>query len=211
MKKVLALGAMVVLGSLAAYGSTTCASGSSTNFGVSGGDNNTIDLSAVNTCTIGSITFSDFFVVAENSLVPTTFAPTATLINANTLSFTYSGLGSGADIQFGFKSTGGSVSSILLGGGGSTTTTEIICTVAFTGESCLGGSVLGGPTTVTNGGSATITLASNPSDVYYYSKDITGGSGVTQSFNIVPEPMTMSLMGVGLLGLGLVRRYRRKS
>jgi hypothetical protein len=35
-------------------------------------------------------------------------------------------------------------------------------------------------------------------------------SGFTQSFHTaVPEPMTLSMMGLGLLGLGLVRRRQQ--
>ncbi|MCU1335942.1 MAG: hypothetical protein JWO19_1523 [Bryobacterales bacterium] len=49
------------------------------------------------------------------------------------------------------------------------------------------------------------------------SKDInvTGGNGtatisqITDTFSTVPEPMTLSMMGIGLLGLGLMRRRQQ--
>ncbi|HEV2199746.1 MAG TPA: PEP-CTERM sorting domain-containing protein [Bryobacteraceae bacterium] len=203
MRRIIVLMSLAAVSSFAAYGTTVCASGSTTTFG----NGVTFDLTPVGTCSIGSVTFSNFFVTGENSLVPTTFAPSATLLNdGRTLSLTYTSLPTGADIQFGFESTGGTVFGLLLGGGSSANVTETVCTIAFVGESCLGG-VLGGPTGVSGGGSALINLSANISGVYFYSKDITGGSGVTQTF--VPEPMTSSLMGAGLLGLGFLRRYRK--
>jgi hypothetical protein len=55
---------------------------------------------------------------------------------------------------------------------------------------------------------------------YYFAADIIGNNGKTGNvgskgdtritINEVPEPMTLSLLGVGLFGMGLLKRARRK-
>jgi hypothetical protein len=61
---------------------------------------------------------------------------------------------------------------------------------------------------------ATTTVIYSPSGVDYVTKDVNGGSELYQTPGTasVPEPMTMSLMGAGLLGLGFFgrRKFGRK-
>jgi hypothetical protein len=67
-----------------------------------------------------------------------------------------------------------------------------------------------GCTSSTLGGVASVVFASSVSQVWII-KDINSGnapfSEVEQSY-LVPEPMTLSLMGIGLLGLGIFGRKR---
>jgi hypothetical protein len=201
MKEFLLAAALVVLGTSAASASTLCAQGT-----VAGAFTSTLNLSAVNTCTIGSTTFSNFFVTPNtpSAGLPTNFGTTVNLLDdGHTLSLTYSNIGSG-DIQFGFQSSGVIPYGVLLGSGSASTVSETMCSTPYVGESC-NGTALGGIGTATFGNNAFILITGGGgSGTVYFSKDILGGSGVTQTF--VPEPTTISLMGAGLIGLGLLRR-----
>jgi hypothetical protein len=95
-----------------------------------------------------------------------------------------------------------------LGNGTATSITENVCS-ALTGTY---------GTTTTCSGSALAQLTVNPTSptatagittvsVDYVAEDVGGGS---ENFEqVIPEPMTFSLMGVGLLGLGLLRRRQK--
>ena len=209
MKKFLAVGAMVVLGSLVTYGVPVCAPRRSP---VSFGDGTTADLTG--SCVIGGDTFSDFSITGNNGVVPTTMSASVST-SGNTLIFGYTGISSTADVYWQFEITGSPIIDIILQGGSTSQVIETVCDSTFTGEGC-NGNVLNitANSTSTNGSNVTVAIGPN-SDcsegncTYWVNKDVTGGSGFNQT--IVPEPMTMSLMGIGLLGLGLARRLRRKS
>jgi len=213
MKKLLFAVCLLGVSGTAAFADTVCATFASNSFSFG----TTLNMSTVNPCTVGTITFSNFQVYGANTFVPTSISGGVVIpsVSPNTLAFSYtnltttngtssSGVGGVGDIRITFQSNA-PLSGIGLGGGTSSSVTELVCSSAFLGESC-NGSVLG-TATVSNGGSATIILSGFNGGEFFL-KDIAGGSGVTQTF--IPEPMSLSMMGLGLLGLGALARKRRK-
>ena len=121
------------------------------------------------------------------------------------------------DIHFSFQVTGG-VSQIDAALGGSNSgMTERACssTIDLQGGVCSGGLATQlAVITVNSGESVTSSLFARTSPLYIF-KDINKGlnselTSFSESFHTpVPEPMTLSMMGLGLLGLGLARRRQQ--
>jgi len=139
-----------------------------------------------------------------------------------------------ADDEFEFAVSGGISEVDLAVGGSGASINEKVCSSAFsipgvcTGTLYASLTVLSGtspqPVCAPNAGPASGTPPECPSDsastnpVYIYKNILVNGpngtlSEFSQSFNptTIPEPVSMVLLGSGLLGLGLLRRRARKS
>ena len=160
-------------------------------------------------CSIGVYTFSNFsvfgnVVVEGGGLTNFSLTESAT---TSSISFGFSpNLGSD-DIGLMFQISPGLSAEVLTAGPG-TRVSELICSVATTTAGGCSGTVLSQNSSwvALNGGSSLSLITAAGTDFVF--KDISGGSSVTQS--IVPEPMTLSLVGFGLLGAGLFGRRLRK-
>lgn len=211
----LAFVAMAATGSAA----TLCADGGvvaivGSNTGVSNGFD----------CTIGGLEFSNFRADnASNSQGLQIFMLNASVASGFvTLNFNPNLALSGLqDIHLFFTVTGG-INQIDLSNGGTTSTTisERACSSAvLSSGSCEDLAHQLGVVTAAGGTGNILSLPFTTTSPVYIYKDIqkpAAGAegdlrpdltGFSQSFHTgVPEPMTLSMMGIGLLGLGLVRR-----
>lgn len=168
-------------------------------------------------CTIGSVTFSDFTVYANAgypSTPDTSAADLTVTVSGDELVFGTTNLGSGPSAEsmtIYFQAVPGSIDSVTLMGTGQNLD-ETVCGVAFTigTETCA--APLNSTPLAVNSTTLSSTSVVTTATTQYFMKDDGGNSGLTQSYlfvSSVPEPMSFSLVGVGLLGLGVVRRRIR--
>ena len=162
-----------------------------------------------------SLTFSNFSYDVVNGGF-TTSSPTINLITAGvsgaTTIFDFNpNLGSNSDLEFEFEVTGG-VSAIGLSlNSASGFVNETVCTNFTPDGNCKdgGGTLLGTIGVTPQSPNASLNLGGVYQNIWIF-KDINVGSAgglseVNQAY-IAPEPLTFSLVGAGLLGLGLLRR-----
>lgn len=184
-------------------------------------------------CQLGPLIFSNFRASATGLIDPETqqpFLPTISLSSGESGQATRfqdnvaylffqtnfnRAMGQDRDIIFAFTVTGG-VTAIdgWLPGTGSRSIAEQACSVPFVEGTCAFEDTVGELTLTPFNTSDTVTLSAftNP---LYVRKDITLSPTATlsdfgQSFHI-PEPMTLILIGSGLLGFGLLRGRFQKS
>jgi hypothetical protein len=166
-------------------------------------------LSSTFSCTEGPYTFSNFVVTGDTVPTPvTSFSVStgpSTSASGLVLGFGYTDLDTnGDDFTLTFTITPG-VGYAVLSAGPAVSVTELLCSVPTGASGSCSGTVLNSTALASsNGGSSSsvVTLAGTD----YVFKDITGGSNVVEDF--APEPVTFSLMGLGLLAIGFAGRKR---
>ncbi len=132
-------------------------------------------------------------------------------------------VGGVADLQLVYEVTGSNITGVdnTFGGTAGSSIAETVCDSAGAFGGACSGKTLASFSNTSAGGTATASFASQ--STIWIIKDITAAlspginsitvSGFTNSTETsgVPEPMTLSMMGVGLLGLSLISRRRKKS
>ena len=189
-------------------------------------------------CTLGGLTFSNFQVIAatagtispEVDLVSTSTAGGAVSLAFNP-NISAPSTGANQDVWLFYQVSGGVSSVAGTVGGVNATMTEHVCSIAFTSGHCPTADTLGGFTIFSapglNAGSASF---ANTGTVYLFkdisvsptqpspngggltsfTQTITGGGGSgSGSGGEVPEPVSVILMGSGLVALSLLRKVRK--
>jgi hypothetical protein len=167
-------------------------------------------------CTVLPLTF-DNFSYNLNTGSFTTGTPTVSTIVASLIGsvvhFSFNpNLAAGSDLGLEFRVTGG-VEGVALSynGTGSGFVNEVVCKVFAVGGICDPAQTLA-IINVNSGNTFSSATFASQGTVWIF-KDINSGSSpfseVDQAFQ-TPEPMTFSLLGAGLLGLGLLRRKLKK-
>lgn len=214
MKRILLLATGLAAASLIASADPMCSNGYTiVNQNVT---NNTVisgngDFGGANGCTIGSEDFSNFEVGVNGGFqTPTALTVTIGSDGISVLSIG-TNMSSGEDIELAFSITPG-VLGIDLSSGPGGGVNEIVCStqvlvgnVANAGT-CTGTTLGSGSVSQNTSNSTFVSVAPAAEDWVF--KDISNVSEVSQT--ITPEPMTLSLMGIGLIGLGIFGRRRIK-
>ena len=165
-------------------------------------------------CTLGVDTFNNFYVYNTaasdtNIVVGVSFtAPTV-------MTFGVTDVDAQTDFDVVFEVTPGQSPLTISAAAVSAHIIDTICSVEFVqGQSCVGqGGVVLGSGIVNGSMSLTIPLAASPTGAYWVFEDVSAVSSFSKSFasSSIPEPVTLALTGLGLLALGLTRRWRRQN
>ena len=217
MKKILAMAAVLVAMAVVGSAAATCGNAPS------GGTGNV--MAAGFSCSLDGLTFSAFNVLPNTGEIDLFSAS----VNGNDVSLNFNpflGIGQTnlTDLHFTFTVSGPVTGADLSASIAGATIGETICSTspaeACTGTTLFAAQVHSLENADCQGNTGVGTIVCNFGggvNTAYVFKDIgiaQGGSltSFTESFYTgVPEPMTLSMMGVGLLGLSLISRRRKKS
>jgi hypothetical protein len=208
MKKFLMLAAALAAASGIAMADPACASGMNI-IGIGGPITVTPGqtYSSAFSCQLGASVFSNFSVVTNTGFPASSTFSLALSVNtsADTLDFGIT-LSAGEDVRLFYQISPGIPGMIMTVAGSGSTIIETACDQAFTGVIC-------GDTPLANfavSSNKTGAAAFAPAATDFIFKDISAGNGLSDfTQQIVPEPMTLTLMGAGLLGLGIFGRRRK--
>jgi hypothetical protein len=221
MKKLWMVCTLGAFGAVGSFAADLCTGGgTSLDVYVNAPINNATLLSggSTGTCNIGNYVFSNFDVFGNTGWVSgDVFNLTVAVDNpaSGDIAFLYSATNGGSAVSVGdfiltFTITPG-VTGIYLFDGTAGSVTENVCSGVVgtygTNSACQGPNLNTSPLTTNTSNNQAFSLV-NPSPTGFdvITKDISGGSEIYQA--ILPEPMTFTLMGAGLLGLGILGRRR---
>jgi len=180
-------------------------------------------------CIVGNLTFRDFDVNTVGNLTSTVVGiangSLGTGISGNVVNLVFqfnpgfAGAAETGDLLLSYEVVGGiggvdnSFQATPETNGGNVVITEIVCDQPFTGPACLGKTLANYQSTSL--GAAAYNSALFPwTDPAFIKKDISFNNATMSEFTngqLVPEPMTLSLIGIGLLGMGMFGPKRHSS
>jgi len=163
-------------------------------------------------CTLGADTFNSFYVY-NTTASDTDIQVVAEFSTPAVVDFDVFNIDTLTNSDVVFEVSPGQGLLTISASNGLTDIIDTVCSVVFVqGETCTGeGGMVLGSATLTGSGTQTIALATSPTGNEWVFQNVSGTAIFSDSFSSIPEPVTLPLVSVGLLGLGLIgRKYRQR-